>query len=171
MIFETARQQQLVMHSQGVESSDLRVGMILPGDNEFVTQEDIDFILAYRAAYEASKNARPAAPIRSGPTAALPGDSDISIRASNIIGNAGFINPPRYPLNNDGTIDTPLDKVQPQFYGIAQGTWQSILTNALPWARINGLPDLTVAVPGMAFPLNTEERAALQALLDKENAT
>jgi len=68
----TARQQNLIVFSQGVETSDLRVGMILPGDNEFTTAQDIEFILAHRAAYAATRSGIPALVPRAGPTEAAP---------------------------------------------------------------------------------------------------
>lgn len=91
------------------------------------------------------------------------------IRGGNIIGDPHQINPLGYEtMNYDNNVDTPLDKRQPQFVGIAQATWQSILVNVLPYARIHGMPGPSEVAPGMAGPLNDEERAALQALLDAE---
>jgi hypothetical protein len=91
----------------------------------------------------------------------------LSIRAGNIVGEPAFINPPRYPLNNDGNISPPPvgRELQPQFYGIARQTWQAILTNVLPHARLHGLPGEAEVPPGLSGPLNTEEREALRQLL------
>ena len=107
----------------------------------------------------------------SRPTVALSGDDmkDIGIRASNNVGEPAFINPPRYPLNHDGNISPPPlgRELQPQFHGIARQTWQAILTNVLPHARIHGMPGEAEVPAGLSGPLNAEERAALQALLDQ----
>ena len=98
-----------------------------------------------------------------------PSTGDLSIRDGVVGGEAEFINPPRYPLNCDATIDTPLDKVQPQFVGIARQTWQTVLTVALPYARsIGGMPGEVEILPGLSGPLNAEEREALRQLLAEE---
>ena len=54
---------------------------------------------------------------------------------------------------------------QPQVVGASPGTWQHVLTNALPWARIHGMPGETEVPPGMSVPLNDEERAYLMQML------
>lgn len=97
-----------------------------------------------------------------------PGTGGIAFRAVAIAGEPAFINPPMYPLNCDATIDTPLDRVQPQFVGVARQTWQTVLTVALPYARQYGMPGEQEIPPGLSAPLNAEERAFLQELLDEE---
>lgn len=99
-----------------------------------------------------------------------PGIGHIPIRADTIAGDPQFINPPMYPLNCDATIDTPLDLIQPQFIGVARQTWQTVLAVGLPYARLHGMPGESEVLPGLSGPLNAEERAALQELLDEEGA-
>ena len=165
----TSHQQQMVMGQQGVEDYDLRVGMILPGMNEFTTQADIDFILSYRAAYEATKAGNVAAQRVSSPTEALPGDSDISVRAAAVIGEPRMINPPghQYPQGASYAIGQPMPQIIPG--DIAASTLQSTLTSALPYCRsIGGLPPPTEAVPGCALPMTNLERQWVHDMLVAE---
>ena len=54
---------------------------------------------------------------------------------------------------------------QPQVVGASHQLWVGVLTNALPWARINGMPGPGVVPPGLSGPLNDEERAYLEQML------
>ena len=120
-----------------------------------------------------AKSPEPIVPSRrvSHPMIPLSGDDRThnSTRASTIGGEPAFMNPPRYPLNMDGNISPPPvgRELQPQFYGIALQTWQDILSYVLPHARLHGMPGESEVPPGLSGPLNPEERAALQALLDQ----
>ena len=57
-------------------------------------------------------------------------------------------------------------QLHPQVVGASRQLWAGVLTNALPWIRIHGMPGPGVVPPGLAGPLNDEERQYLQQMLD-----
>ena len=85
-----------------------------------------------------------------------------------IMGEPEFMTLPGYFGINTETVTEPLEKRQLPFQGMARQTWQTVLTVGLPYARIHGMPGESEVLPGLSGPLNPEERAYLQQLLDAE---
>ncbi|HJS09410.1 MAG TPA: hypothetical protein VJ809_17205 [Pirellulales bacterium] len=82
-----------------------------------------------------------------------------------IIGDrTGFMNMPWQA--QDGPYVPGAD--QPQYVGFSSQSWQMVLTVALPYARLHGLPGAEEIIPGLNEPLNDAERVRLQEILDAE---
>lgn len=82
-----------------------------------------------------------------------------------IIGDrTGFMNMPWQ--TQDGPYVPGED--QPQYIGLSTQSWQMVLTTALPYARLHGMPGEAEIVPGLNEPLNAAERLRLQQILDAE---
>lgn len=80
-----------------------------------------------------------------------------------IIGDrTGFLNMPWQAGDGPYVPGAP----QPQYVNFSSQSWQTVLTVALPYARLNGMPGESEILPGLNEPLNDAERTRLQEILD-----
>ena len=96
----------------------------------------------------------------------IPGLGDIAAfdRAPLIGDRTGVLNMPWQA--QDGPYVPGED--QPQYVGFSSQSWQTVLTVALPYARLHGVPNGTEIVAGMNEPLNDARRTRVQHILDSE---
>jgi len=128
--------QQLVMNSQGID--DLQVGMILPGSNEPLVQEDIDYILGLRGAEETVRNLRPSVSVYRGATTAAPNEPPFPPAENGPYG-------PDPAWGNTGDVPLAGALCMPSIgaANLNKQLFQNLLTNA----RMQDVP----YVPGVAY--------------------
>lgn len=146
-----SHQQHLVMHSQGVETSDLRVGMILPGDNVPLSAQGVLFILAHRAAEQATRSGKPAALPR--PTATEPAPQDAAPQDTGPYG-------PDPALGNTGDQPTAGALFLPQL-GSAYLNKQRLVALLAACTEAGGPYRAGEAPAGLGWQLDADEAAYL----------